>query len=788
MNYYSSRHEATNLFDKTLRAETFSTRGVMIGVGIMLMPAILVALFVFNVFNTSDVFAFFSFFPIWAAMSYGFSWLFENGVRQFPKIKKVFNGGSQANAVTRRVVGAREPSRRELDEILFVLNQIVERMGAKVKGFDSIHILSNQGASAFSMGTALYVTSGLIKSKYLGALLAHEIGHLQEGDGSTMLALSMLTTTVKEFEQTPPLSTGARALDQGQPIDYLDIALRGTLRGGWQLGLASIALAEFQKVGKGVAQYANDWTEHFRKQDYKADYFSAQAGYRDELIDYLEELSLLEGAVEQDLGFQAPAELRLDRLLAIEAPAYQPPAEELAERFEPLIEPEPPLDLPPLIIEEGKSPIDFVDRVNETIETEVQRVEVIKEERRQVNQEVIPLQGQEKSAAEIAQEIMQRVLGEQSSTRRYKTPCANCLADIPEDYDSHRCEFCNSFLDEVEGYVALVASSATIPAENTSLSVTQTLPVVEPNLPVREPVRETRAVVTPVRETNRERPKDKVDSWFDEQEAQKRAHTANTTDNTPYYIGGGVALVALFGLIWMFNSGGGNERDIANEPSSPVVVAAVVETDTPVPTNTAVPTSTPTKTPRPTRTPTPTVTPLPTLIQNRVFGTANQFFVSPIVDADVQTREETHNGYLYHFVDEAWIDSIISEHLVDGANTHSMRSSDTHGGFIHPVYFSETTGQSGAVGIFLSEKIGGKTVFTSLFSVEDLVNACLGLVPTEYVDAVAEYPVEVFYYEDRLNIGFDQGQGYVFVCWADPNDSGKFSITFRFEHFWILGS
>ena len=100
---------------------------------------------------------------------------------------------AQGHTLTRFALGAREPSQRERTQIVAVLKQVTKAAGKmKLAGFSGMYIVDSPLEYVYLIGTTLYLSSSAIGSRHFQAMLAHEMGHLQHGDGATILALRRL--------------------------------------------------------------------------------------------------------------------------------------------------------------------------------------------------------------------------------------------------------------------------------------------------------------------------------------------------------------------------------------------------------------------------------------------------------------------------------------------------------------------------------------------------------------------------------------------------------------------
>lgn len=213
--------------------------------------------------------------------------------------------------LTRFVLGARQMSTREKDAIYAALSEIVERAKRPVKGFSAIYILDTPFDQVNLIGTTLYISSGAVQSESLRVILAHEIGHLDNDDGRIVLALrrmvfvpfQLFLAGIKKY------STNA-ANPKPELKEFEAMAVFFFL-----MNKLLFFLCALWGGGLGVWFTSWHWAKFFRETDYRADTFVASLGYKDQLIEYLEEGKFYDTAVPYMAGWHPANELRIDRLM-----------------------------------------------------------------------------------------------------------------------------------------------------------------------------------------------------------------------------------------------------------------------------------------------------------------------------------------------------------------------------------------------------------------------------------------------------------------------------------------
>lgn len=228
-------------------------------------------------------------------------------------IRIMFVSPNKADLATVWAVGAREPSFEEESKIVEVLNEIAHRM----KEFDieapiAWWVLDSLAVQGFTIGHEIYLTSGALNSKHLSVIIAHEIAHLNNGDGA---ALQRLRTLPPKFMVTR--MTTASGLSEGV-LGHL-----GHIAGSYDEFVQSAAIQAksflwgFVFSGFSVVLMASKWAEYFRERDYLADNLVLQFGYGEELVKYLSEYKELDQAVPFSASWVQYSELRKDRVLML---------------------------------------------------------------------------------------------------------------------------------------------------------------------------------------------------------------------------------------------------------------------------------------------------------------------------------------------------------------------------------------------------------------------------------------------------------------------------------------
>jgi len=186
-------------------------------------------------------------------------------------------------------LGARRPSPREKAVVQPLLEEL-RRRGAKTPV--TWFVIDDPVPNAQTLGSTVYINSGMIGHPSLEAALAHESGHIATGLGGNLLALVRL-----EFP-------GLRFLRV-----YAESA-------GWTI-TARIVRVVSGGVSWELPILRSLWATYFCHGEHAADRYAKRLGYSFELVEYLDVYERpLDGATPFRRGRSHPfAEQRIGRLL-----------------------------------------------------------------------------------------------------------------------------------------------------------------------------------------------------------------------------------------------------------------------------------------------------------------------------------------------------------------------------------------------------------------------------------------------------------------------------------------
>lgn len=215
---------------------------------------------------------------------------------------------------TRFALGARDASTRELEQI----NQFLSQVAAEAKNrkvtvntFTALYVLDSPMAYANVIGSTLYISSGAFGSRHFQALVVHDLAHLHQGVGVEVLSLRRLVSPFFQFFVGDIKNFSTNPTDPRPEIREFDaIAIYFTM-------VNKFVFFVFALFGGGLGVYMLSplWASYFRQCDYEADAFAAKLGYKDVILELLEETKFYDTAVPYMRSWSPANELRIDALL-----------------------------------------------------------------------------------------------------------------------------------------------------------------------------------------------------------------------------------------------------------------------------------------------------------------------------------------------------------------------------------------------------------------------------------------------------------------------------------------
>lgn len=213
--------------------------------------------------------------------------------------------------VTKWAMGARRPSQREqayFRQALSVINARNQNEPVVILAHNWF-VVDNVTLTAFVVGTTLYVTREMLKSSYLPAVLAHELGHINSWDGRLTLILRRLIF--------PPFHWLAQATQQPAPGTLIVVGTDplSTYYYAARVWLLSLALS-ILGGGFGLWLLSPLWTYFWQHREYIADRYASRLGFAAQLEEFLEQHQHFDAAVPYYLSSHPYTELRIDYLQA----------------------------------------------------------------------------------------------------------------------------------------------------------------------------------------------------------------------------------------------------------------------------------------------------------------------------------------------------------------------------------------------------------------------------------------------------------------------------------------
>jgi Zn-dependent protease with chaperone function len=213
--------------------------------------------------------------------------------------------------VTKWAMGARRPSQRE-QELFKQARSVINARNQKEREVILPHnwfVVDKTDLTAFVVGTTLYVTREMLKSPYLPAVLAHELGHINSWDGRLTLILRRLIF--------PPFHWLAQATLQPAPGTLVVVGTDplSTYYYAARVWLLSLALS-ILGGGFGLWLLSPLWTYFWQYREYIADRYASKLGFAAQLEEFLEQHQHFDAAVPYYLSSHPYTELRIDYLQA----------------------------------------------------------------------------------------------------------------------------------------------------------------------------------------------------------------------------------------------------------------------------------------------------------------------------------------------------------------------------------------------------------------------------------------------------------------------------------------
>lgn len=214
----------------------------------------------------------------------------------------VLSGLPSGHLLLRAELRGRKPTKDEWARLQAAFDRILGRNALLPR---HIFVLDRPGINAAVSGTTLYIYRETITSRYLPAVLAHELGHLYARDGRLLLALRSLTVP-GGFLMANTLIVGIRMLMYVVfwllqlmlvPLYWL-VGSAGIRLVAWLsyilLGALPRQIVIFAMGGLSVQLLEAGWQRYAIDAEYAADAYAASLGEAPGLIDLFTRLSFVD--------------------------------------------------------------------------------------------------------------------------------------------------------------------------------------------------------------------------------------------------------------------------------------------------------------------------------------------------------------------------------------------------------------------------------------------------------------------------------------------------------------
>jgi Zn-dependent protease with chaperone function len=226
----------------------------------------------------------------------------------------------------RQRTGGRKPSEREQAAYEDAVELLQAHSSTPLRLPGSWFVMDNQEPDAGACGNTLMLSSGLLQTEGLPAVIAHELGHIATLDGRLTAALNRLVFLPphepedpqerRELREHKNLRREHRRLRRkekqtGDPADPV-------IEAAWIVAEISVKAISFARGGIGLRIVGPIIAIYWRRREYKADLYAAALGQADELADFFEIHVLLHDQPVPTIWLtehtHPPTELRLERL------------------------------------------------------------------------------------------------------------------------------------------------------------------------------------------------------------------------------------------------------------------------------------------------------------------------------------------------------------------------------------------------------------------------------------------------------------------------------------------
>ena len=158
----------------------------------------------------------------------------------------------------------------------------------------AVLVTPNMFPGAYTVGRIIYLHTGLFKTSYLKATLAHELGHLTAKDGRLLLALRRLIIPLAYWFGIDRSPKPAGLLSGGQ-VYKIDMGDDAAMYYKMKTLTTKLNMA-FWLGGLGLLYRSMQWADAWKVKDFRADAFACKLGEGQNLKQFLSEYQELDMA------------------------------------------------------------------------------------------------------------------------------------------------------------------------------------------------------------------------------------------------------------------------------------------------------------------------------------------------------------------------------------------------------------------------------------------------------------------------------------------------------------
>lgn len=224
---------------------------------------------------------------------------------------------SGSGPLERDTLGAREPTRDEMEKIIDTIQHIQATSGKTIKkGAPSEWlVLDEPFPDSYTIGSTVYLTRAAIESDYLPGIMAHEMGHVAHKDGDLLLSIRRFIVPLAYWVGIDRQATAAGAILGTGMTAHVSRAQTEDEKIFFRFQALKIKLwLAFWFGGLGLLLLGRAWARFWRYRDFLADNYAVFIGQEDSLMSALEVYRHVDVAQPYLLTNRPYTAERLDRL------------------------------------------------------------------------------------------------------------------------------------------------------------------------------------------------------------------------------------------------------------------------------------------------------------------------------------------------------------------------------------------------------------------------------------------------------------------------------------------